>query len=246
MPYIEKITRAGRSVLYERTYTTHIHPKGMKRAEKSKKTTEAQLKVNIRKAAREMTILMNENFKGGDYHVTLTYDKHHRPEDIREAQKDRSRFIKCINRKMKKRQNVKYIMVTEVGTRGALHHHLVIQQIPVDWITKSWPAGRVDIRPLDDTGQYSRLAEYFAKYIFSFRKKGGTGRGYTRSKNNLRRPETKIRIVRDRGYFREEPREKKGYYLDKDTVRAGISEFSGYSFLRYILVKSNREGRASP
>ena len=49
MPYIEKTTKAGRTVLIERCYSSHIHPPGEKREKKEKKTSEAQEKVNLRK-----------------------------------------------------------------------------------------------------------------------------------------------------------------------------------------------------
>lgn len=245
MPYIEKVTRAGRTVLYERCYSSHIHPTGVKRAEKREKTKESQMRINQRKAAVEMTILMNANFQPGDYHVTLTYAQGERPEDIEGAKKDRRVFLDRLRRRMKKgKMNLKYILVTEVGKRGALHHHTVVNQIPTDWLREAWTKGRIDIRPLDDTGQYSRLAEYFAKYVIQFRRMGGKGRAWTRSKN-LYRPETVSRIIRDRGYFREEPRAKKGYWLDKRTVYAGISELTGWNFLRYILVENDGR-RGSP
>lgn len=245
MPYIEKVTRAGRTVLYERCYSSHVHPPGAKRAEKKEKTKESQLKINQRKAAVEMTILMNANFLPGDYHATLTYTQGERPGQIEGAKDDRKIFLENLRRRMKKEGIAfKYILVTEIGKRGALHHHVVMNQIPTDWIRAAWKKGRIDIRPLDDTGQYSRLAEYFAKYVIQYRKAGGKGRAWTRSKNLLR-PETRRRIIRNRGYFREEPRAKKGYWIDKETVYAGISELTGWNFLRYILVENDGR-RGSP
>lgn len=239
MPYIEKVTRAGRTVLYERSYSSHIHPPGATRQKKSEKTTESQLRVNQRKAAVEMTILMNANFRPGDYHVTLTYKREERPEDVQKAKEDRSAFLDRLRRRMNKEgKPFKYVLVTEVGKRGALHHHIVMNQVPTEWIRTAWKKGRIDVRPLDDTGQYSRLAEYFAKYKIQFQRMGGEGRAWTRS-TNLYRPETKKRIIRNRGYFREEPRVKKGYWLDKETVHAGVSELTGWNFLRYILVEND-------
>lgn len=40
-------------------------------------------------------------------------------------------------------------------------------------------------------------------------------------------------------YFQTKPKAIKGYYVDKDSVRCGIhsSEYYGYGFVRYILVK---------
>lgn len=246
MPYIEKVTKAGRTILYERCYSSHIHPVGATRSEKEKDTTLAQKKVNMRKTAMELTILMNANFRPGDYHVTLTYEKDKRAETIEEAKKDRKSFLDRLRKETKKGGELfTYILVTEIGTKGALHHHMVLNQMPTEWIRKAWKKGRIDVRPLDDTGQYSRLAEYFTKYAIRYREISGKGsRAYLRSKH-LVRPETKKRIVKNRGYFREEPREKKGYWLDRDTVHSGVSELTGWNFLRYILVENDGR-RGSP
>lgn len=245
MPYIEKTTVAGRTVLIERCYSSHVHPPGAKREKKSKKTKEAQLKVNMRKTATQLTILINANFHPGDYHVTLTYTPDERPEEIEGAKKDREEFLRHLRRRIKREgKEFKYILVTEIGKRGALHHHMVMNRVPTEWIRKEWPKGRIDIRPLDDTGQYSRLAEYFTKYKYQFQKMGGKGHAWTRS-TNLHRPETKKRIITNRECFRQEPRDKKGYWIDKGTVYTGISELTGWGFMRYILVENDGR-RGSP
>ena len=88
MPYIEKVTRAGRTVLYERSYSSHIHPPGATRSEKMKDTRESQKKINLRKAITELTILMNANFVPGDYHITLTYERSRDGGRGEEGQKD--------------------------------------------------------------------------------------------------------------------------------------------------------------
>ena len=177
MPYIEKVTRAGRTVLYERSYSSHIHPPGATRSEKMKDTKESQKKINLRKAITELTILMNANFVPGDYHITLTYERDKRAETVEEAKRDRKIVLDRLRRRKKKEKEIcKYIVVTEVGVRGALHHHMVMNQVTVEWIRQAWKHGRIDIRPLDDTGQYSKLAEYFAYYTIRIRELEGKGR----------------------------------------------------------------------
>ena len=100
MPYIEKVTRAGRTVLYERSYSSHIHPPGATRSEKMKDTKESQKKINLRKAITELTILMNANFVPGDYHITLTYERDKRAETVEEAKRDRKIFLDRLRRRM--------------------------------------------------------------------------------------------------------------------------------------------------
>ena len=139
--------------MYERSYSSHIHPPGATRSEKMKDTKESQKKINLRKAITELTILMNANFVPGDYHITLTYERDKRAETVEEAKRDRKIFLDRLRRRMKKEKEIcKYIVVTEVGVRGALHHHMVMNQVPVEWIRQAWKHGRIDIRPLDDTG----------------------------------------------------------------------------------------------
>ena len=106
MPYIEKVTRAGRTVLYERSYSSHIHPPGATRSEKMKDTKESQKKINLRKAITELTILMNANFVPGDYHITLTYERDKRAETVEEAKRDRKIFLDRLRRRMKKEKEI--------------------------------------------------------------------------------------------------------------------------------------------
>ena len=58
---------------------------------------------------------------------------------------------------------------------------------------------------------------------------------------NLKRPEPEIKVISEHDFYRTEPRSIKGYYIDKDSVCVGIhsSEYYGYGFMRYILVRLN-------
>lgn len=171
--------------------------------------------------------------------MTLTYTPDERPEEIEGAKKDREEFLRHLRRHIKREGGkFKYILVTEIGKRGSVTSSYGDEPCTDRVVRKEWPKGRIDIRPLDDTGQYSRLAEYFTKYKYQFQKMGGKGHAWTRS-TNLHRPETKKRIITNRECFRQEPRDKKGYWIDKGTVYAGISELTGWGFMRYILVEND-------
>ena len=73
MPYVERITRAGKTIEVERYFTSRYKKPGIKRGDKVKPTKEQQVKVNTRQAERKLRILMNANFGYGDYHVILDY-----------------------------------------------------------------------------------------------------------------------------------------------------------------------------
>ena len=73
MPYVKRITRAGKTIEVERYFTSRYKKPGIKRGDKVKPTKEQQAKVNTRQAERKLRILMNANFGYGDYHLELDY-----------------------------------------------------------------------------------------------------------------------------------------------------------------------------
>ena len=52
MPYIEKTTKAGRTVLIERCYSSHIHPPGEKERKKRKKQVRRKKKSTCEKLSQ--------------------------------------------------------------------------------------------------------------------------------------------------------------------------------------------------
>lgn len=136
--------------------------------------------------------------------------------------------------------------VMEIGRRGARHHHLVINKIDTEILQRCWYKAyeghnRVKVFPLDDSGNYAKLASYFIKYTDTHRTEADgalQGKRWNCSKN-LVRPEPEIRIISDRAWFKSEPTAIKGYYVDKDSVSKGVHspEYYGYGYMRYTLVK---------
>ena len=132
MPYVKRITKAGKTVEVEYYYTSRYNKKGGSRSDKVKPTKEQQKKINTRQAERKLRLLINNNFGFGDYHVVLDYmrekGKPDRAKD--EMKKDIQVFLReC--RKLYKKQGLefKYIHVMEIGKRGARHHHLVVNHM---------------------------------------------------------------------------------------------------------------------
>ena len=54
MPYVERITRAGKTIEVERYFTSRYKKPGIKRGDKVKPTKEQQAKVNTRQAERKL------------------------------------------------------------------------------------------------------------------------------------------------------------------------------------------------
>lgn len=253
MPYVERIVRAGKTIEVERYFTSRFKKKGIERGDKVKPTKEQQKKINTRQAERKLRILMNANFGYGDYHLELDYIRTKgQPDRTRQQMRqDIDIFLREARKEYKKAGlELKYIHVMEIGEKGARHHHLVINQIDTKILQECWYKAyeghnRVKVFPLDDSGNYAKLASYFIKYADKHLKdaEGLQGKRWNCSKN-LVRPEPEYRIVTDREWFKSEARPIKGYYVDKDSVSKGVHspEYYGYGYFRYMLVKLEEGG----
>lgn len=245
MPYIESRCIAGKTIEIEKYYSSRYKKKGISRSERKQLTREEQKKVNSRQAEKKLRRILNANFGGGDLHVVLDYRKDERPATKEEMKEDFRKFIRKLRGEYKKAgKELKYVNVMEVGSKGARHHHIVLNEIDVKIISKLWEKGRAHYNPLDETGQYKKLASYLIKYTD---KVLGTeeeiqGRRWGSSKN-LIHPEPVKRVISDRNCYREEAREKKGYYVDKETIAGGIHDYTGYPYFTYTLVKLDTEKR---
>lgn len=168
MPYIIEVVQAGRTVEVMKYYSSRYGKKGIKRGERKALTKEEQIKVNKRAAEKKLRRLINENFQEGDTHLVLDYRKERRPAGRKQMREDADDFLREM-RKLYKRHGIqfKYIHVMEIGKKGALHHHLVIntpEEISQQAIVRCWKGrGRTHHNPLDDTGQYAKLASYLIK-----------------------------------------------------------------------------------
>lgn len=253
MPYVERITRAGKTIEIERYFTSRYKKQGIKRGDKVKATPEQQIKVNERQAERKLRILINANYGYGDYHLVLDYirRKGEPPRTKEQMRQDMDIFLRECRKEYKKAGlELKYVHVMEIGEKGARHHHLVINQIDTKILQQCWYKAyeghnRVKVFPLDDSGNYAQLASYLIKYTGKHLKDedGLQGKRWNCSKN-LCRPEPEYRVITDREQFKAEARPIKGYYVDKNSVSKGVHspEYYGYGYFRYTLVQLDREG----
>lgn len=237
MPYMRMVCDAGRTREIAKYYTYWLHPRGRKRRPKKNKTSDQQKKINDRQTARRLTRLMNANFDRTSLYITFSYRVQLRPTDGEELKRQEDKLLRDLRRIYKKEgRPFKYIWTAEVGGRGGVHIHMVVSDIDPRMIRELWPYGWTNIRPLDGSGQYRRLAEYFIKY---FQKTRGTDRqlqkkAYNASKNLIRpKPKTKPEKWNT---FSREVRVPKGWYLDKDSLREGVTE-DGYEFIYYTLIR---------
>ena len=246
MPYIEEICVAGKTIEVHKYYSYRHHSKGEKRAKKEKPTSEAQKKVNQRRAAKELRRLMNHNFVDGDLLVRLDFFKAVFPLSSTQMQKLISKCIRKLQGKFRKvGKELKYIYVKEVGPRGGRHIHMVMSKCDTDLLRECWPHGGIHVDPLISGGQYEKIAEYFIKYAAKTEETEGKliGKRWYASRN-LVRPVPKKRII-SANAFRKNIKEIDGYNVDKNSICSGVSDTTGYEYFSYTLIKADPQERGA-
>lgn len=243
MPYVKEVCVAGKTIEVSKYYSVKWHCVGEKREPRDKETTEAQKKVNQRQAATTLRRLMNHNFIDGDLLVRLDFSKDKSPTGSEAMQVLISKALRKIRTELKKHsQELKYIYVKEIGPKGGRHIHMVMNKCDIDVIRKCWPHGGIHIDPLISNGQYAKIADYFIKYAAKTEETEGEliGKRWYASRN-LQRPRV-IKKVISANKFRKEAKAKKGYIVQKDSVRSGFSGLTGFEYFTYTMIKTDKEG----
>ena len=98
-----------------------------------KGTTEAQRRINARRAEDRLVQIINANFGPGDHLVTCTYAQGKEPQSMEDAQKHMRNYMARVKRMCKRRglKEPQYVYVTEVTTSNRwgtrYHHHMVLR-----------------------------------------------------------------------------------------------------------------------
>jgi len=225
---------AGRTLMRRYTASTRIHTeKGMKRKPKTNPTPEAVQKINLKNAIWKLCVLLNSYFVGGDYHLVLTYANEPGKE---EARKDVDKWIRNMRAYYKKQgKEFHWVAVTEYENKR-IHHHIVCSRADVEVIEKYWSKGWVNVKLLDDSGNYIKLAEYLIKETDkTFREDDSPNKTRYRRSRNMKLPEAQREEVSDK-VLREGPEAVKGYYVDQDTVHTYDHAILGVECMQYIMV----------
>lgn len=246
MPYIKEKCIAGKTIEYRMYYAPRSDIKGGSRKKAENRTSEAQKKVNSRKRQRQLTRILNHNFSGRDLYVTYTYEEKKRP-DVERLQKDIRNLMDRLRRYCKKAKEIlKYVWVVEVGEKGAVHIHMVLSSIKLEVIKKVWEKGWVTIKPMDDSGQYRKLASYFIKYSEKTMRttKGLMGKSYSPSKNIII-PEPEKSKITNRNTYSHTIEVPAGYYVDKDSIAEAFHEVTGFMYFAYTLIFDGKKPKGT-
>ena len=249
MPYIMEIIQAGQTIEISKYYSSRFNKKCKNRSTRVKPTKKEQLEVNERVAEKKLRRLLNNNFQPGDSHTVLDYDPKERPADNDAMRRDKDKFLRDLRKVYKKYgAELKYISVMEVGSKGARHHHIVMNMpecVPLKEITKCWSKGRVHINLLYDHPNYAKLANYLIKQsAHYFRMPDAMQKKRWCASKNLSKPKVILKkAVKDKGWYNRiaviPKKYKKDYYIDEDMTREGIHEKTQYSYFSYMLIKKN-------
>ena len=251
------IYRFKSSIEYEYKHAGNYGAKGERRSRKQKRTPEDIERQNQYQRTKTVRHLIKANFEEGDYWITLTYSGKE-GKTIRTIISDLSKFLKNIRYQYKKAgKPCKYIYRVEIGSRGGIHVHIVMNRITgLDrLIDKNWRHGRKHFTLLD-SGTYEKLAEYIVKpltdqqkkLLKTFSEEAKKLLRYSCSRNLERpEPETKIYSHRTmRSVFNNDLIPEKGYYIDKNSIRRGVNAYTGYSYLYYQEIKLTDNKVAEP
>lgn len=240
MSYLKRVVIAGETVEVKLYHSGRERPKGEARRKRFRETSLEQEEVNRKNAEDTLRWLLNTNFTYGDYHIVLNYQR--KPDELyrtpEQMKDDVTKFIRKLRTRYKKQgSEMKFIYVMEIGEKGSRHIHFVLNKIDVGLIQDCWPHSRITCTPLDDTGNYWKLANYLMKYSDkTFRTVGALmGKRYSRSRN-LSLPIIKKTVVKKSSSYKAVPTAIKGYSIVSDMTESGVDAF-GYPFLKYVLVR---------
>lgn len=210
-----------------------------RRAAKANPTSEAQAKVNRENALRRLRLDINENFKPGDYWLTFTYAREYEPTD-ENCEEDYKKLMRWVRREYKRLGiECKYVAVCNQKGRRPHIHLLITKGMALELFQQLWQFGRIDIKFLDQSGQYAALAEYIFKHY-----EGKSGKKRWNASKNLVHPQFKERES-SANNWRQEPTAPKGWMIDKASgIERGVNPITGAEYQRYTLIRLPEKGKS--
>ncbi len=224
---------AGNTILRSFKAAPSIRVKGERRQPKMNPTSEAVKKINYKNAVKKLTAILNHNFVDGGWHLTLTYSAE---PSKQEAKKNLQRFLRNIRTYCKKHEiRWQSVSVTEYENHR-VHHHVVCSAIDPKIINHYWKGGWTNLKALDDSGNYYKLAEYLVKETEkTFRQPDAISRRRYNCSRNIEVPEPKVEMVSERQIY-QDPVPEDGYDIDWDTVKRYEHTILGIDCLEFIMV----------
>lgn len=208
-----------------------INAHKLPRAKREKISLPKQKNLNTENSRRAMRLVFNNNFKAGDYHITLTYGTDNLPANIKDARKYFTDFIKKL-RKLYRRNGKElfYLYVIEEGAQnGRIHIHIIVNNAGIsrDDIESLWSGGRANADRLqpDPDGSFNALANYLMKSAANAEKHA---RKWNCSRN-LRRP---VKSISDKAVSAKQLRSLTEAKRNDELQKAVEKLYSGYRLIK--------------
>lgn len=160
-------------LIVKKYHTLRAMPQSMaikeRRAPKRFASSVAQEDANRRLKHERINRQILDNFRVGDWYMTLTFNTYHVPKTEQEAKAVLEKFKRDLRRLFRKRgRELKYISIIEnIRGRGRVHVHMMIPALPRHDITaleELWPHGHINIASYKAKAEDAyRLAKYFVK-----------------------------------------------------------------------------------
>ncbi len=248
---------------HEFKYPGNYGAKGEKRKKKMKPTPEQIKKQNQYNREVKYRRLLRLNFFPGDFWVTLKYKRGIR-RNLDALKADKKKFLENLRKAYRKLGHVlKWIGRMEVGKRGGLHMHFVINRLPGEvhtdlLIRDAWQqvtdAGSIDYTTIREQGGYEDLAKYIVKQADAetegqmelFPEEDRKKLLSVSCSRNLDRPQAVRREYRHWTMHRileQGPKPTPGYYIDEESIIAGVNPFTGLSYFKYTEIRIQPVGR---
>lgn len=220
--------------------------KGEKRAKKKKATPEQVKRQNQINRENRLRRTIQANFYPNDVWVCLKYKKGTRL-TIEQLKNDLcKKFIPALRKEYKKRcEQLKFIYRIEIGKHGGSHVHILINRIwGVDMLVQKCWGHCCNFTNIREEGGYRKLAAYIVKPLpedgqmsfMSAEDLSGYSKYTYNSSRNLVRPEPERKEYNRRTVKKlitEGIKAAQGYNIDKNSIRVGVNEYTGYSYIYY-------------
>lgn len=264
MPYKVREIIAGKTKEVEKYFDYRDNRGTESRIPKRELSPEAKALANERQAEKQLRRLMNANFNNDSWYLTMDCIKEIGTDYVTPA--EMKTMLQAFCRKarrfwQKHSSELRYISVMAIGARSARHFHMVMSECgSVDYKTM-----RTELQAIWDSvylvngrtqrsfihlenlygDNYGDLAAYFIKQSKVTIEACGHKIGKRwNSSRNLIKPMVRVRRVTNREAFRMKPTAPKGWYIDEKYTVTGTSEseFGGYEYMRYILIRLDQSG----
>ena len=185
---------------------------------KYKPTSEMQAKLNEKNSIRQLTRLLNTNFKNGDIAIHLTYCDEYLPKTTEEALKTAQNYIRRVKRYRASHglEPLKFVLVPAGGVNESRYHFHMVMNAGIDrsLLEDMWKYGYAHSRKLQFTENgVEGLAQYMGRQFKTeqgkspFKKRWSASRNLINPKPHDRDGRISQRRINEIAALEVEPRE---------------------------------------